>query len=175
MSEGAERGAGDFLVRLRPRAETLYVSRGRTVWATDRDGMTRGGREHGLFAYETRLLSRYVIIVDGERPEPVALSNVEQHSWLGYYVTAPPGVDTGEEDSGSGLMQGSARQTLELRVSRYVGGGAHEDLDLTNYSTQPTRFRLALEVVVRQPSPWSLTATFAERLKDALTSLLPGR
>jgi hypothetical protein len=29
--------------------------------------------------------------------------------------------------------------------------------------------------VFRQPSPWSLTAGFAERLKDALTSLLPGR
>ena len=29
--------------------------------------------------------------------------------------------------------------------------------------------------VFRQPSPWSLTAGFAERLKDALTSLLPGK
>lgn len=29
--------------------------------------------------------------------------------------------------------------------------------------------------VFRQPSPWSLTAGFAERLKDGLTSLLPGR
>lgn len=29
--------------------------------------------------------------------------------------------------------------------------------------------------VLRQPSPWSLTATFAERLKDALVSLLPGK
>ena len=29
--------------------------------------------------------------------------------------------------------------------------------------------------VVRQPSPWSLTATLTERLVDALTSLLPGR
>lgn len=28
--------------------------------------------------------------------------------------------------------------------------------------------------VVRQPSPWSLTATFGERLQDALSSLLPG-
>jgi hypothetical protein len=27
--------------------------------------------------------------------------------------------------------------------------------------------------VLRQPSPWSLTAGFAERVKDALTSLLP--
>jgi hypothetical protein len=29
--------------------------------------------------------------------------------------------------------------------------------------------------VVRQPSPWSLTTSFGERLKDALTSLLPGK
>jgi hypothetical protein len=29
--------------------------------------------------------------------------------------------------------------------------------------------------LLRQPSPWSLTAGWAERLKDVLTSLLPGR
>ena len=29
--------------------------------------------------------------------------------------------------------------------------------------------------VVRQPSPWSLTATFGERLEDALSSLVPGK
>jgi hypothetical protein len=29
--------------------------------------------------------------------------------------------------------------------------------------------------IVRQPSPWSLTATFGERLIDALSSLLPGK
>jgi glycogen debranching enzyme len=29
--------------------------------------------------------------------------------------------------------------------------------------------------VVRQPSPWSLTASFGERLKDVLSSLLPGK
>jgi hypothetical protein len=28
--------------------------------------------------------------------------------------------------------------------------------------------------VIRQPSPWSLTAQFGERVKDAITSLLPG-
>jgi hypothetical protein len=29
--------------------------------------------------------------------------------------------------------------------------------------------------IIRQPSPWSLTATFGERLKDALFSLLPAK
>ena len=29
--------------------------------------------------------------------------------------------------------------------------------------------------VLRQPSPWFLTAGFGERLKDTLMSLIPGR
>jgi hypothetical protein len=29
--------------------------------------------------------------------------------------------------------------------------------------------------IVRQPSPWSLTATYGERLRDALSSLLRGK
>ena len=29
--------------------------------------------------------------------------------------------------------------------------------------------------VIRQPSPWSLTAGLGERVKDAFTSLLPGK
>jgi hypothetical protein len=29
--------------------------------------------------------------------------------------------------------------------------------------------------VIRQPSPWSLTAGFGERVKDAIVSLLPGK
>jgi hypothetical protein len=29
--------------------------------------------------------------------------------------------------------------------------------------------------VIRQPSPWSLTAGFGERVRDTLESLLPGK
>jgi hypothetical protein len=36
--------------------------------------------------------------------------------------------------------------TVELRVSRYVGGGVHEDVDVTNYSGWPVSLRLTLEV-----------------------------
>ena len=136
----------DYLVRLRPRARTLYVGQGRTVLATDRDGFIRGGADHGLIAYETRLLSRYGYLIDGDEPLPVALSNVEQHSWLGYYVVLPPGAEAGEPDRGSGQMEEYSERTLELRLSRYVGGGLHEDVDLTNFSRQRTTFTLTLEV-----------------------------
>src|SRR3712207_389383 len=102
----------DYLVRLRPRDETRYVSQGRTVLATGRDGFVAGG-EHGLFAYQTRLLSRYRCLIDGEAPHPAALSNVEQHSWLGYYLALAPGVDPGPPDR-------SEEHTSELQSRQYL-------------------------------------------------------
>ena len=83
----------DYLVRLKPRNDTLYVSQGRTVLATERDGFIADGPEHGLFVHQTRLLSRYLYLIDGKSMLPVVLSNYEQHNWLGYYITLPPGVD----------------------------------------------------------------------------------
>ncbi|MDQ3804803.1 MAG: amylo-alpha-1,6-glucosidase [Acidobacteriota bacterium] len=133
-------------MRLRPRDDTRHVSQGRTVLATDRRGFISEGAEHGLFAYQTRLLSRYRYLINGEPPGAAALSNVEQHSWLGYYITLAPGVDPGPPDEGSGLMEAATEQTLELRLSRHVGRGVHEDVDLTNYTLSPTAFELALEV-----------------------------
>jgi hypothetical protein len=42
----------------------------------------------------------------------------------------------------------------------------------SDYKIREQRGRLH---VLRQPSPWSFTATYAERLIDALKSLLPGK
>jgi glycogen debranching enzyme len=136
----------DYLVRLRPRDDTRYVSQGRTLLAAGRDGMVSDDAGEGLFACQTRLLSRYRYLVEGEEPRPAALSNVEQNSWLGYYIRLAPGVDPGPPDQGSGLMQAETEQTLELRVSRYVGEGIHEDLDLTNYTRAPLSFLFEIEV-----------------------------
>lgn len=134
----------DYLVRLRPRAGTLYAAQGSTVLATDRDGFICGGADHGLIVHQTRLLSLYRYLINGDEPRPVALSNVEQHTWLGYYIALPPGIHE-ERDYGSGQMETISEQTLELRLSRYVGDGMHEDVDITNFTRQRTAFTLTLE------------------------------
>ena len=133
-------------VRLRPRDDTLHVSQNRTVFATERDGQVTSGADHGLFVHETRVLSRYGYRINGEPPFPVALANVELHSWLGYYIALPPGIRLGPPDQGSGQMRQETEQTLELRVARFVGDGVHEDIDLTNFADQTTAFRFALEI-----------------------------
>jgi hypothetical protein len=130
-----------MLIRLRPRAETLHVSKGRTVLAMDRDGFLQG-IERGLFVHETRLLSRYRYRVDGQPFHPVSISNVAQHSWLGYYIAPAPDR---LRRSGQYTVADAAQQSLELRLSRYVGEGLHEDVDLTNYTQESVEFTLELE------------------------------
>lgn len=175
----AASGSSGTNVVLRPRAALRYVAQGAAVLTTDLDGFVTAD-EHGFYVHETRLLSRWRVLVDGVPPVTVAISNVEQHSSLGYYL-----IRRADQE---GLPRAEiAQQAIELRVTRFVGGGLHEDLDLTNFTAEVRRLRLEIEVDAdftdqgevggprRQPSPWSLTATFAERIGDLLGSLLPGR
>ena len=133
------------LIRLRPRNDTIYVSQNRTVLSMARDGFIHDGVEHGLIVYETRLLSRYEYRIDGREPMPVALSNVEQHTWLGYYLFLPKELH-GEIDQGSGMLEEMTQHSLELKIARYVADGIHEDVDLTNYTQSAISFELQLNV-----------------------------
>jgi glycogen debranching enzyme len=133
------------LVHLRARPDTLYVSQSRVVLATRTDGFFDGEPEKGLFVHQTRMLSRHRFTIDGVPPIPTALSNVGQHSWLGFYIVLAPGAEKAV-DLGSGRIDQATQQTLELRLSRYVGGGLHEDVDLTNFTQRSISFRLALEI-----------------------------
>lgn len=134
------------LIRVRPRPFTTYISRGRSIIATRTDGTIDDSPDHGWFVHETRMLSRWRVTIDGEAPSPNALSAVHQHQWHGYYVAAAPGVTPPPADHGSGQVPFVSQNTLELRVMRVVGDGLHEDLDVANYTREPTSFELAIEV-----------------------------
>jgi glycogen debranching enzyme len=129
------------LVELRPRAGTNYVSSGATVLASREDGMLRDAPDDGLFVKETRLLNRYRYLIDGLEPHFVAASNVEQRSWLAYFIAA------GARDAAErATISDVAQEAVELRLSRYAGGGVHEDVDLTNFTRQPVALTLELEL-----------------------------
>jgi glycogen debranching enzyme len=133
------------IAKVSPRYAIMYCSQGRAVLATDPEGLITGLPRHGLFYAETRVLSRYRYLVNGKPPQMVAVSDVELHSWLGYYIFPPPGGDW-KEDTGSGEMEQVSEETVELKVSRTVGYGVHEDIDFTNFSQYPTEFDFEIEV-----------------------------
>lgn len=133
------------LAKISPRPRTIYCSQGRAVLATDLDGWIGDFPRHGLFFGETRLLSRYRYFVDGKTPQTVAVSNVEQHSWLGYYISPAPGANW-KQDKGSGEMEEASEETIELKVSRTIGLGVHEDVDFTNFTQRSVQFTFEIEL-----------------------------
>lgn len=132
------------LIQIRVRHDTAYASHGTTVLATRDDGFIDDGVDHGLFVDETRLVSRYRCLFDGLPPLPVALSNVAQDSWLGYYLVVVPGQPV--EPASLIAPASAAQDAIELRISRVVGDGVHEDLDLANFTRRTAKFRLSIEV-----------------------------
>ena len=138
---GGDGGRLPDLFCLTVRPEVVTISHGDTVLAAGREGMLDGAPETGLFVRQTRLLGRYRIKLGRDRPLLASQSAIRQDRWLGYYLVRAPGQDGGGEQPGP---QSIAQQALELRVSRIVGEGMHEDFDLVNHTREPVRVRLSL-------------------------------
>lgn len=133
-------------VRLHPRADTDYCSQGRTVFATGLDGFIIDRPDQGMFSNQTRLLNKYGYSINDDHWWPVAVSNIEQHTWMGYYIQAPPGFKESELDRGSGQVEAISQRSIEMRLSRAVGEGVHEDVDVTNFTGRDIDFELRLEL-----------------------------
>lgn len=134
-----------WLVRIDPRPKTVYASQGRAVLATNYEGAIAGDPRHGLFVHETRVLSCYRYWINGQPPEHITSSNVEQHSWLGYFGVVPPGLEW-RKDTGSGKIQPVSQETIEFRVSRLVGLGVHEDIDLEDFTQSASELDFEIEI-----------------------------
>lgn len=145
MTAGRPDATRDWnLIRLRPRCDTIYVSNGRTVLATGTDGFLSGQPDQGLFVHETRLLSHYRFRIEGKPLYPVSSSNVVQRTWLGYYIA--PASSNEQKNRALFNVNAAAQHSIELRLSRTVGDGLHEDVDLTNFTQTTVRFDLAIEL-----------------------------
>jgi glycogen debranching enzyme len=141
-----KRRAAPDLIRVRPRPFTTHISRGRGVIATTLDGRVDDSPDHGYFVHETRLLSRWNYFIDDNPPSPNAFSAVHQNHWLGYFVTPAPGVTPPPRDEGSGQVPAASQSTLELSTTRVIDEGVHEDVDLTNFTTERSTFVFAIEL-----------------------------
>lgn len=129
-------------IRLRPRHDVIHVSRGRTALAVDLEGMIDNkSPRQGLYVHQTRMLSRYRWTIDGKQPQLSTQSAVEQHSWLAYYFQAPRNCKKTPAGECNPLQE-----TIELKISRVVGEGMHEDVELTNHTQIRTSISFQLEV-----------------------------
>lgn len=112
----------------------LAIHQGRTFMVTDLGGEVADKGEQGLFSRDTRFLSYYAISANGERWVVLSSSVVSYYAARVYLTNAPLSTEEGEVPAGK----------LGLVLSRSVGEGIHEDLDVTNHGPGAVRFNLEI-------------------------------
>ena len=117
----------------------IAIHQGQTVLITEQDGQIAWPSEKGLYYHDTRLISAWAVYANGA---PWVLLN---GGAITYYA-ARIFLTNGDFLTQDGKI---AARTLALVVSREIDGGMHEDLDVTNYGTQPVRFNLEIALALR--------------------------
>jgi hypothetical protein len=121
----------------------LTINQGSTFMVTDQHGEIDPASEQGVFAGDTRFVNHYKLFIDGAPWELLTSSAVNYYAARIYLANPEIATDAGTI---------RARE-LGLVVTRTIGDGIHEDLDLTNYSLQPVRFQLEIALRSASASP----------------------
>jgi glycogen debranching enzyme len=85
----------------------------------------------GLFSFDTRFLSRWVLTVDGERLNPLSVDDLQYFETRFFLV---PGTGTVYVDA-----------KLSVIRRRAVGNGFHEELTILNHDEKPTDLTIRIE------------------------------
>jgi len=103
---------------------------GSTFCISDPGGDILPDHPHGLFVRDTRMLSRWELLVDGAEPQPLSVHTPEPFAAT-FLSRMPP-------------KAGRADSTLLVVRRRYVGDGMREDISLHNTSAKARRCVLTL-------------------------------
>ncbi|HSK08425.1 MAG TPA: glycogen debranching N-terminal domain-containing protein [Vicinamibacterales bacterium] len=119
-----------------PHHGQQLVCEGYTVLLSNPDGSVTEKRQ-GLFEHDTRILSRYQILLDELSPRIDSAGLLDPGNWLARLTVPRPGGDA----RGPHLPQDS----LELTIRRRIGNGMLDDLRVDNHSAIPVSTRLVIK------------------------------
>ncbi len=112
----------------------IAIHDGLAVLVTEPDGQIGWPTDKGLYFRDTRLLSGWYIYANGESWELLNGGSLH-HRGARIYLTNKS-IPTEQGDIPA--------RTLSLVISRSIGTGVHEDIDIANHSMKPVRFNLEL-------------------------------
>ncbi|MEO8713657.1 MAG: glycogen debranching N-terminal domain-containing protein, partial [Acetobacteraceae bacterium] len=136
------------------RPDELSAYRGNSILLVDPKGRMGSGME-GFYLRQTRFLSRLVMKLGGEEPSFASANPVEAHSLISYHLApSPAGAAAGPAPGDAAKAGGEiAQKGIEIQVNRYVGGGLHQDVHVTNHAMAPAAVALT----------WEIAADFADQ------------
>jgi glycogen debranching enzyme len=122
-----------FKVQVGPHQVSIH--QGQTVLVSEPDGqMINRPSEKGVYFLDTRVISSWAIYANGESWDLLNGGAITHYASRIYLTNRR--IPTSD-----GIIP---QRTLGLVVSRWINGGMHEDLDITNNSMQRVRFQLEI-------------------------------
>src|SRR5690606_21409002 len=116
---------------LRVRPDVLYLASGWSALVTDTRGRIEAGT-HGFYRYNTRVLSRERITVDGREPVELSTGNVGTVAQLSYAAL--------------GDSEHLPSQAVYLLRERFLGDGLRTRLRVLSFAAQPLRLAVRVEL-----------------------------
>lgn len=114
---------------------SVTINAGRTFLITDEAGDVTGG-EYGLYSVDMRLLSTYVLTLNGERPPVLSGRSVNYFTSV-HYLSAETNGDKREIEVGS------------IAIARWreidAEGDLFESMEIQNFGARPSSFTLSFE------------------------------
>jgi glycogen debranching enzyme len=123
-----------FKIQVGPRQ--ISIHHGQTVLVSESSGEIDWPSEKGLYFLDTRIISSWRIYANGEPWELLNGGAISYYASRIYLTNRS--IPTAE-----GVIP---PRMLGLVISRLIGDGIHEDLDVTNNSTRPVRFQLEIAI-----------------------------
>src|SRR5919108_597051 len=116
-----------------PRNETISILDGSIFVVSDSHGDVEAGPDQvqGLFYRDTRFLSRWVLTVDGGRPDVLSVENAKYFE-AQFFLYPPTGT----------IYE---NPYLSIIRKRKVGDGFHEDVTVLNHRSEPLEVEIRLE------------------------------
>ena len=112
----------------------ISIHQGQTVLITEESGRIGWPSDKGLYFFDTRVISSWAIYANGE---PWDLLTGGAISYYASRIFLTNRVLRTEQ----GVIP---QRTLGLTISRWISGGMHEDLDVTNDSQKAVKFQLEI-------------------------------
>ena len=114
----------------------IAIHQGQTVLVCAPDGQINWPSDKGLYFLDTRLISAWATYTNGEPWELLSGGAVTYYA-ARIFLT----------NSGFLTEDGAVpARSLSFMLSRSIGGGMHEDLDITNYGRKPVCFNLEIAI-----------------------------
>ena len=114
----------------------ISIHQDQTILISELDGQIKWPSEKGLFFRDTRVISSWAIYANGE---PWDLLNGGAITYYAARIFLTNRAFSTEDGT-------IPARTLGLTIGRWIGGGVHEDIEVTNNSMKPVKFQLEIAI-----------------------------